>query len=158
MTPRENSVQSEPIVSDTKVRDALRRELDRAINIERTFTRAQLALESGVNVYTIDAILSRDPAKQRRVALADALSIASVLGERAVSAVLSLIGYVARPVDEPDDLEPARIVADGLAEFAVIASAAADGRIDHIERPKCRDAADHIIATVLPLSSHGRLD
>lgn len=87
--------------------------------------------------------------------LSAALSLAVALGEPAVNAVLSIIGYVARPIDGPNAINPAQIVADGLAKFTVIASAAADGRIDHLEAPACRDAADQIIATVLPLSSHG---
>lgn len=148
------SVQSSPVVSDAMLREPLRLELDRAINIERRYTRKQLAETSGVNIHTIDATLSRDPAKQRRVALEDAVSLAWVLGERAINAVLSLIGFVASPVDG-DAVSPAQIVAEGLSDFAVIATAAADGRFDHVESPRVREAADHLIATLVPISSHG---
>ena len=37
-----------------------------------------------------------------------------------------------------------------------LAACAADGRIDHTERPDCQQAADLIIATVLPLASAGQ--
>jgi len=88
--------------------------------------------------------------------LSAALSLAVVLGPSAINGVLALIGYVARPLDEPDALQPMQIVAAGLAHFNTIAQAAADGRIDHTEENDCRLAADGLIATVLPLSSAGR--
>ena len=150
------SVPREPLVSDARAREALRRELDRAINVEHTLTRAQLASESGVNIHTVDQLLSRDPGKQRRVCLADALSLASVLGERTVSALIAPIGYAAHRPDEAPDDAPMLIAAHGMAQLATIAAAAADGRIDHTERPGVEEAADLLIATVLPLSSAGQ--
>lgn len=150
------SVQSSPLVSDELLREALRREIDRSINIERRFTRQQLSVESGVNIHTIDAILSRDPAKHRRVCGDVALSLACVLGKRAVNSVLALIGYQGAPLDEADEVMPCAIVGDVAKGLAVIAAAAADNRIDHIERPGVTDAADLIIATVLPLSRAGQ--
>lgn len=87
--------------------------------------------------------------------LANALSLGCVLGTVGLNPILALIGYIAKPLDEADELNVSRIVADGLQHFSIIANAAADGRIDHIEAPACREAADHIIATVLPLSSAG---
>jgi hypothetical protein len=156
MTQRNNSVRTGPVVSDERFREEIRLELDRSINIDRRFTRKELAEKSGVNIHTIDQLLSRQVEKHRRIALEDAMSLAWVLGERAINAVLAVIGFVASPVDDPDEISPAQIVADGLADFSVIATAAADGRIDHVERPRVRDAADHLIATVLPLSSHGQ--
>jgi hypothetical protein len=154
---RSNSVQSQPVVSDDRIRDTLRRELDRAINIERTFTRAGLSLESGVNVHTIDAIMSRDPAKQRRVRMADAWSLSMVLGGRAVNLLLALIGYGgAKPLDEADEMHPMVLAAAAMAHLSTIATAASDGRIDHTEEPLCREAADMLIATVMPLSTAGR--
>lgn len=87
--------------------------------------------------------------------LSAALSIGVALGPKAVNAVLSLIGYAARPLDEADPLQPMMIAASTLTHVATIATAAADGRIDHTEAPACREAADAIIATVLPLSSAG---
>jgi hypothetical protein len=160
MTQRTNSAQSSPVISDERLRDILRRQLDRSINIDREFTRERLAEQSGVNVYTIDSIMSRDPAKQRRIKLEDAMSLMWALEDeaqhRAVNCFAGLLGFVARRADDPGAISPAQIVADGLADFSVIAAAAADGRIDHTETEPCRIAADHLIATVLPLSSAGR--
>ncbi|MGE4321949.1 MAG: hypothetical protein AB7E60_02845 [Sphingobium sp.] len=156
MTHRSNTVRNEPIVSDETIRGTMRRQINQAINIApRRFTRQTLAQESGVNVHTIDSILSRDEAKHRRIALADALSIASVLGERAVNAILADIGFVARPLDEAGDACPMQMTATAMQHLSVIATAAADGRIDHVERPVVQEAADMLIATVLPVSSHG---
>jgi len=151
-----NAAQSGPIVSDERIRDTLRRQIDRAYTIDRSFTRASLASETGVNVYTLDAIMSRDPAKQRRVTMEDAFSIASVLGDRAVNALLALMGYAGRRLDDPDAMQPMLIAATAMAHLSTIATAAADGRIDHTEQPGCQEAADMIIATVLPMSSAGR--
>lgn len=154
---RSNSVPSSPVVSDDRIRDVLRRELDRAINIERTFTRQQLSVESGVNVHTIDAITTRDEAKQRRICMADALSLSVVLGARSVNSMLALIGYGgAKPLDEAEELHPMVLAAAAMAHLSTIATAASDGRIDHTEERSCQEAADMLIATVLPLSSAGR--
>lgn len=88
--------------------------------------------------------------------LSSALSIAVVLGVGCVNAILATIGYAARPLDDPDALNPMAIAATAMTELAVIATAAADGRIDHLEEPLTTRAADTIIATVLPLSSAGK--
>lgn len=82
------------------------------------------------------------------------LSIALVLGADAVNAILSLIGYGgAHPLDEPETIQPGIIVAELVENASVIARAAADGRIDHTEKPGTTKAADKIIEVVLPLSS-----
>jgi hypothetical protein len=73
----------------------------------------------------------------------------------AINPIMALIGYAARPLDEADELQPTVLAASALAHLSVIATAAADGRIDHTELPACRDAADQLIATILPISSHG---
>jgi len=150
------SAQTGPIVSDERIRDTLRRQIERAYNVDRSFSRATLASESGVSVHTLDQIMSRNPEKKRRVTMEDAFSIAQLLGDRAVSALLSTIGYTARRMDEPDALQPMLIAATAMAHLSTIATAAADGRIDHTEQPGCQEAADMIIATVLPMSSAGR--
>jgi hypothetical protein len=90
--------------------------------------------------------------------LANALSLAVVLGQPALNSILALIGYVARPLDEADAMNPALIVASILPHVSTIARAGADGRIDHTEAPDCEDAADQIIASVLPLSSVGKAE
>lgn len=145
------SVQNEGVTSDTKIRDVLRRHIRRAYDTNK-FHREQLASESDVNVHTIDAIMSRDPAKHRRIACEDALNLAYCLGEDAVSAVVGTIHFTARRASA-SRVEVAQIVAQILPPVSVIAKAAADGRIDHIEEPDCTQAADQIIATLVPLSS-----
>lgn len=115
------------------------------------WTDDSLSAASGVPARTIKTyrVEGKEPS------LSNALSLAVVLGPSALNSMLAAIGYVARPLEDADAICPNRIVADGLAAFSVIASAAADGRIDHIEAPLCRDAADKVIAAVLPLSSAG---
>lgn len=115
------------------------------------WTDDSLSAASGVPARTIKTyrVEGKEPS------LSNALSLAVVIGPSALNAMLAAIGYVARPLEDADAVCPAKVVADGLAAFSVIATAAADGRIDHTEAPLCRDAADTIIATVLPLSSAG---
>lgn len=150
-----DSAQSSAIVSDERVRNALRLQIATAYNVTRTTTRAELAQASGVNVHTIDQIMSDDRAKHRRICFGDAMSIAFVLGPRAVNALLGLIGWVGRPQDEANALNPMTIAAESMQHLAIIAAAAADGRIDHTEELPTQRAADALIATVLPLSSAG---
>jgi hypothetical protein len=156
MTQRSNDARNSPLFSDERLRNVLRRQIDRVINVERSRTRQQLADDSGVNIYAIDAIMSADAAKKRRVAIEDAFSLAYTIGERAVNALLMEIGYGgAAPLSDPAEPDYSHLVADGLRHFTVIATALADQRVDHVERPGTTEAADHLIATVLPLSSVG---
>lgn len=154
MSTCSNSAQTGSLTSDERIRNVLRRHIQKAYDV-RAFTRATLADESGVNVHQIDQIVSRDAAKQRRVAAEDALNLAYTLGDAAVNAVLAEIRYSARRTSEVEAMAPMLIAATAMQGLSVIASAAADGRIDHLEEPLCRDAADLIIATVKPLSSLG---
>lgn len=119
---------------------------------QTVWTDESLSAACGVSARAIKAyrVEGKEPS------LSNAMSIAVVLGPNALNAILAAIGYVARPLEDADAISPSKIVADGLAAFSVIATAAADNHIDHIEAPLCRDAADTIIATVLPLSSAGR--
>lgn len=157
MSQSSNSVQNEPVVSDATIRETLRRQIHRAINVTpRAFTRTTLAQESGVNVHTIDSILARDEAKQRRVSLADAFSIVSVLGEGAVNALLADIGFGgAKEMDELSEASPMHDMVKAMGALNVFAQAAVDDRIDHTEAEVVRDASDTLIATFLPYSSHG---
>lgn len=141
------SVPENSLVSRDSVRIAVQASL-RAAQVEG-WTDAKLEQLSGVPARTIQSyrIDGKEPS------LSNALSLAVVLGPRALNALLALIGYVARPLDEADDLCVNTLVANGLTHFSTIATAAADGRIDHTEAPLCREAADQIIATVMPLSS-----
>lgn len=151
--PENSAVRDGAIASDKRIRDVLRKRIQRALD-SRTFTRKELAEDSGVNIHTIDAILSHDVGKHRRVACEDAFCLAYSLGEDAVSKLIGVIGFTAQR-KEADEIAPAQIVASILPHVASIATAAADGRFDHTERPVVQDAADQIIATVLPLSSAG---
>lgn len=158
MTHRSNDVRNGPLFSDERLRNVLRRQIDRVINVEKSRTRQQLAEDSGVNIYAIDAIMSADAAKKRRIAIEDAFSLAYTIGERAVNALLMEIGYGgAAPLSDPAEPDLSHLVANGLRHFSVIANALADLRIDHTEQPATTEAADHLIATVLPLSSAGQL-
>lgn len=107
---------------------------------------------SGVNRYTIKAYRL----KQRRPSLATSLSLVGVLGEWAVNSLLHTIRYQATPLDGSTALQPMQIVADAIGHLGVISQAAADNRIDHTEEPRTTEAADMLIATVLPLSSAGK--
>ncbi|NIJ24813.1 helix-turn-helix domain-containing protein [Sphingomonas japonica] len=131
--------------------------LRNATMVQRHFTVEQVAATSGVPVRTVRSYMANDETEVREPTLSNALSIACVLGPVAVNGVLALIGYGgAKPLDEPDAIQPMQIVATGMQHFAVIAEAAADNRIDHTEEQRTTEAADGIIATFLPLSSAGR--
>jgi hypothetical protein len=118
------------------------------------------------NGWTDDALEQASGVKARAIksyrvegkepSLSAALSLGCVLGGAALNPILSLIGYVARPLDEAGDACVRTLTAEAMGHLAVIAKAAADGRIDHTEEPAVTDAADGLIATVLPLSRAGR--
>ncbi len=143
-----SSVDDAAIVGPDRVRTVIQGVLRAA---QTQWTDQALEEASGVKARTIKSyrVEGKEPS------LANALSLAVVLGPKALNPVLALIGYVARPLDEADDMNPMAIVAEAIRGLSVIASAASDGRIDHIEQPSCLEAADMIIATVLPLSSAG---
>jgi hypothetical protein len=147
------SAQSSPLVSDVSLRDVLRRELHRAINVEKTFTRGGLASECGVSTDVIDSIISRDPAKHRRLKMEDVFSLVAVLGSRAVNALTAVISYGAYHLDESGEPDLADIVADGLGHMAIIAAALSDGRIDPHEEGPVQDAADRLMDKITPISS-----
>lgn len=153
---RNNSARRLPTVSDERIRNVLRRELHRAINMDRRFTRSELEEETGVTVHQIDQILSRDAAKKRRVTVEDAFSLAEALGDRCIQALIATLGYVGRPRSEADARRPMAIVANCMGHLSTIAQAAADDNIDHIEAPDTADAADMIIVELTPLSSMGK--
>lgn len=145
----QSSVPDSGLVSPDRVRLTVQALL-RAAQAEG-WTDPQLDQLSGVPARTIKSyrVDGKEPS------LSNALSLAVVLGPRALNALLAIIGYVARPLDEADEPNVALLVATGLTHFSTIATAAADGRIDHLEEPRCREAADQLIATVMPLSSAG---
>lgn len=149
--PERQSVQMDPIVPRNRVIEVIRTQLHIACNVERRFTADMIAAQSGVPLRTVQSYMSnQDP---REPSLSNALSIAVVVGERSVQAIMAIIGYSASPTEDPSEINPMLIVARALPKMGVIAKAAADGRIDHRERPETTDAADSIIAEMLPLSS-----
>lgn len=151
----QKSVQSEGLLSDDRLHEWLEGELHTFLRVERTLDREQLANQSGVTLATLDAIRKKGEGR-RKPTMAVMLSLCVVMGKRRVNGLLYHIGYGgAKPLDEADDLNPHLIVASLLPHVSTIATAAADGRIDHLEQPGCRNAADQIIATVMPLSSAG---
>lgn len=150
MTQRSNSAADSSVVSPNRVRETM----IGVIGAARAggWTLDGIAEASGVSKGTIRGWLEEG----KEPSFSKAMSVAVVLGRRAVNTLLALIGYGgASPLDEVDEMQPMVIAAGAMSHLAVIAQAAADGRIDHTERPACRDAADHIIAIVQPLSSIG---
>jgi hypothetical protein len=118
------------------------------------WTDEQLGSATGLNPRRIKSyrVEGKEPS------LSAALSLCAVLGPRALNPLLAVIGYVGSPLDEPDQIQPMQIVADAIGHLGVISQAAADNRIDHTEKPRTTEAADMLIATVLPLSSAGRAE
>lgn len=114
-------------------------------------TLESIAADSGLPLPTIRGWIEEG----KEPSLSRALSLAAACGDWAVAKLVAPIGYTASPLDEACALAPMQLAATAMADLATIASAAADGRIDHTEVAACRDAADHLIATVLPLSSAG---
>lgn len=149
MMHRSNSGDDCEIVSPDRVRLAVQGVL-RAAQVAG-WTDESLAAASGVKASTIKGyrVEGKEPS------LSKALSLAVVIGSSAINPLLAMIGYAARPLEDADAICPMQMTAKAMQSLSIIASAAADGRIDHIERPIVRDAADELIATVLPVSSHG---
>lgn len=137
------------IVSPDRVRLAVQGVL-RAAQAQG-WTDDALSSASGVKASTIKGyrVEGKEPS------LSKALSLAVVIGGGAINPLLALIGYVAKPLDEAHAISPMQMTAKAMASLSIIATAASDGQIDHIERPMCRQAADELIATILPISSHG---
>jgi hypothetical protein len=153
MSQRTNSAQNGEIVSDERMRNELRKAIYSALHIERSATRESLANDSGVNIYTIDAILSRDPAKHRPIHAHQMLSLLFAAGPRAVNTVLAVIRYAGTSLDNPTANTPAIDAANMMGEVARFARLAADNLIDHTEEPDATEAADNVIALAIPYSS-----
>lgn len=89
--------------------------------------------------------------------LSVALSIGVVLGKPAINAVLSLIGYGgACPLDEGDERKPRQMVIKASQCMATLIRCAADDIIDHTEERDTTEAADTLIAELIPFSSAGK--
>jgi DNA-binding Xre family transcriptional regulator len=151
----DKSVQQEGLLSDERLHEWLEGQLHLFLRVERAMDREELARQSGVSLSMLDAMRKTGEGR-RKPTMAIMLSLCVVMGAKRVNGLLYHIGYGgAKPLDEADAVNPHLIIASLLPHVSTIASAAADGRIDHAEKPLCRDAADQIIASVMPLSSAG---
>lgn len=156
MTHSNNAAEEGGVVSRNRVIETLRPVLRTAVIIDRRFTVEALAELSGVKVRAIRSYMAQDEGDARQPSLSAALSLAVVLGPAAVNALLAIIGYGgAKALDDADEPKPMQDVAKVMGSFNTFVQAAADGRIDHIERDPVRHATDAIIATLIPYSSHG---
>jgi hypothetical protein len=150
------SVDNCGIVSRDRVTDLVRTLLRSAILVERRFTVDALAALSHIKPRSLRAYMSNDPGELREPSLSAALSIVSVLGPRAVNAVIALIGYGgAEQTDEPEGTAPGLIVAELIDATSVVARAAADGRFDHVETPGVKSARSRIILAAMALPGDG---
>lgn len=154
---RNASVPRSPLVSDDRAKETMQRLLHVAVHVDRRFTVDQIAEAAGLTTSAVSSYLSSRPEAQRQASFGAAMSIALVLGERAVNQMLALIGYGgAAPLDELQEdcpLGSAVVAAQGVASFLAMA---ADGRIDHNEAPGARAAVDMVIAELTPWSSSAR--
>ena len=95
--------------------------------------------------------------ESKEPSLSTALKLWFVLGPKYSDPVLKLLGCRLVLIEEHDMRQDmARITSEGLEAFAVIAKAAADGRIDHTELPGVQDACDQLIRLLLPLAKMGQ--
>ncbi|MFD1951889.1 hypothetical protein ACFSGX_14035 [Sphingomonas arantia] len=96
-----------------------------------------------------------DVAECKEPSLSYALSIAAVIGTRAVNAILAIIGYVAQPTDESQRQGPAHAAAQAMCHLGRFATAAADNLIAPHEEGESRAAADAMMELLAPFSSQG---
>lgn len=151
-----NSASNVSLVSPDCVIDVMRRVLRQEVKVSRRFTLEQISAESGVHVRLLRCWMSDDEDANREPKLSAALSVAVVLGRRAVNAVMATIGYAAVPLEEEQAAGPALVAAEMMGEVAKFARYAADNRIDHTEEEPATAAADNVIDLALPFSSRGR--
>jgi hypothetical protein len=152
MTSLCDAADDTPLVSPNRVTGVVRGLLAAAVAPGSSWTYASLSDATGLKPKRLKSYVHEG----KEPSLSAALSISVVLGKPAINAVLAVIGYGgAQPLDEAEDELPARVAAEMLANLSTIATAAADGRFDHHERPSVRRAADNIIQLAVPLSSAG---
>lgn len=150
------SVPASPLVPHDRAKAWLYRQLYNAVHVNRTTTATQIAIDSGVPLSCIQSYMKGTAAERKEACVSYALSIAVVLGKDVVNSLLAEIGYGgATPLDEPDSLQPVRVVAECMKNFAVIAEAATNNVFEEHEQSDVSGAADGIIATLLPISSAG---
>lgn len=145
-----------PIVSRDRVINTMRTLLRTKIVVERKVTAEQVALHSGVSLRAIRSYMANDAAEAREPSLSAVLSIIVVLGKPAVNGVLADIGYGnASPLDECAEHQPLASAVHAMQALGRFMECAVDNRIDHTEEPVATEAADTIIAEILPFSSAG---
>ena len=156
MTHRHNSAEDTAVVTRNCVIETIRPLLRNAIVVKRRFTAEQLADLSGVKVRAIRSYMGMDDGEVREPSLSSALSLATVLGTDAVNSILGLMGYGgAKPLEEAGEAHPMQDMVTAMGALNVFVQAAADDRIDHLERPQVEEAANTLVATFLPYSQHG---
>lgn len=150
------SASTSALVSRDSVKVVLHRLLRQEVHIRRVWTADALAAESGVPIATLRCYMKPDIAECKEPSLSYALSIAAVIGSRAVNAILAIIGYVAQPIDEALRKGPAHAAAEAMCHLGRFATAAADNRIDDHEEGITQAAADAMIELLAPFSSQGQ--
>lgn len=145
------------LVSRERVADLVRHLLYVTVHVEKRFTVVEIARRSGLKERAVRSFMANEPLEHRLPSLPSALSLAVVLGERAVNEVLSLIGYGgARQLGEGDcEDAPIRLVGSLLNGINIIAQLAADGEFCPKDREALRPTVDAMIAKLVPLSSAG---
>lgn len=150
------AVQDNGVVSRDRVTTFVRHILYTAVHIEKQYTVVDLARLTRLKERTIRSYMANDEGERREPSLSAALSLASVLGDNAVNAVLSLINYGgARALNGTDEDSPMALVACLMDGLNHLTQAAADGEFDNGERTDLRPIVDQMIAKLVPLSSAG---
>ena len=156
MNSAKDSARRSPIVSDDRVKETLQRMLHLCVHVERRMTVGQIAEQAGLSNNCVSAYLSVRPEAQRQASLGNALSIAVVLGEKAVNQVLALIGYGgATPLEESDAADPLECAVHAMQALGEFCQCTAGHSIEHTKVERAAHAADTIIAEILPFSSAG---
>jgi hypothetical protein len=143
------SADEAPLVGHDRVRQTVQAMLRTAQ--ASGWTDAALETASGVKARCIKSyrVEGKEPS------LSAALSLAVVIGPRAVNMILAIIGYVGNSIEDAEAQGPAYVAAEAMCHLGRFAKHAADNRIDHIERPDSEDAVDNVIELLVPFSSRG---
>lgn len=126
--------------------DFLRQAMRLNIGRGRRFSAEQVGEALGVKVRLVEAI--RDGEQEPRFGLG--LAIAALLGDATVNGLLAIFAWGgARPLDDDDEAaKPFETLAAINATSATLATALADGRVDHRERPVCVQALRELSAVL----------
>mgnify|MGYP000990215585 CR=1 FL=1 len=122
---------------DVQISGTLRRLVDGAFGVGRRYSYEQAAELLSCKVSSLRDIAAG--VKHARLGLG--LAIAGLIGPAAVNTLLAEIGYLgARRQDDDDEAKPFETLAALNSTSATLATALADGRLDHRERPACAQA------------------